>query len=168
MVNHLPKKRNRPSTPDPGEETDFGVLLALAYSAFVDELHAALRDEGFSDLHGSFGYVARALATRDMTLRELADHLRITSPGALKIVDDLEAHGYLAREDDPSDRRAKRLRLTSRGQAALAAARAFHRRFEAQVRARAGAAAAKTLRDVLRGIVEERESTGAHVALRPI
>jgi len=80
----------------------------------------------------------------------------------------MAAHGYLAREDDPSDRRAKRLRLTPRGEAALAAARAFHRKFEAQVRARSGAEAARTLREVLQRIVEDRESTGAEVALRPI
>jgi DNA-binding MarR family transcriptional regulator len=168
MVNHSPKKSNRRSALQREEETDFGILLALAYSAFVDELRASLAKEGFSDLHGSFGYVARALKARDMTLRDLSDELRITSPGALKIVDDMEAHGYLTREDDPADRRAKRLRLTSRGEAALAAARAFHRRFEAQVRAKAGAPATRMHREVLRGIVEDRESAGAHVALRPI
>lgn len=164
----MPKKSNRGSALGDQEEVDFGILLALAYSAFVDELRAALAEQGYGDVHGSFGYVARALKAKDMTLRELADALRITSPGALKIVDDMEAHGYLVREDDPTDRRAKRLRLTPRGDAALTAARAFHRRFEAQVRARAGAEATKTLREVLGGIVEDRESTGAEVALRPI
>lgn len=168
MVNHLPKKRNPRTTPAPAEEVDFGILLALAYSAFVDELRAALAAEGFDDLHGSFGYVARALHERERSLRELADELRMTSPGALKIVDDMEAHGYLTREDDRTDRRAKRLRLTARGEAALAAARAFHKRFEAQIRSRSGARATRVLREVLGGILEERESSGAHVALRAI
>ena len=40
--------------------TDFGVLLGLAYGNFVTEMRAALADEGFGDLHRSFGYVAQA------------------------------------------------------------------------------------------------------------
>jgi len=40
---------------------DFGIVLALAYTAFVDEMRAELAAGGHDGLHRSFGYVARAL-----------------------------------------------------------------------------------------------------------
>jgi DNA-binding MarR family transcriptional regulator len=111
-------------------ETDIGILLGLAYGAFVDEMHADLAGRGFADLGRSYGYVFRVLGDGDRSLSELAGLLGMTLPGAGKIVDEMEARGYLERRPDASDRRVKRLRLSARGRAALTAARAFHRRFE--------------------------------------
>src|SRR6476659_5066628 len=98
MVNHFPRTCQM-------EPLDFGILLGLAYSAFVDELRAHLAKSGFDRLNRSFGYVARALVDDTLSLRELADRLGITSQGALKIVDDMEANHYLERSPDPGDGR---------------------------------------------------------------
>lgn len=147
---------------------DFGVLLALAYVTFVEELHADLARAGYPSLHPSFGYVARALAERPLTLRDLAQHLAVTSQGALKIIDEMEASGYVARRPDPDDARAKRLYLTDRGKDALAAARAFHRRFEAQLAKRIGATAVKAGRRMLEEMIAHRQSLGKAPALRPV
>lgn len=144
------------------------MLLARAYVAFVDEMRAALAERGFDNLHGSFGYVARFLAARDRTLRELADALQMTSPGALKIIQDMEDHGYLQRAGDPDDRRVVRLGLTVRGRAALAAARHFHADFEARLGERLGARVAAQMRATLAEIVRERELDGVPVPLRPV
>ena len=70
-----------PSPSKVATEHDFGILLALAYSGFVDEMRAVLTAEGHGEWNCSFGYVARALAERPLTLRELAERLAITSPG---------------------------------------------------------------------------------------
>jgi DNA-binding MarR family transcriptional regulator len=145
-------------------QVDFGILLALAYTAFVEELRAALAEAGFDDIHRSFGYVARALSDGPLTLRELSDRLEITSPGMLKIVDEMEGQGYLRRLADPNDGRARRVDLTTRGRDALAAARAFHRRFEKRL----GKAHATAIRASLSEIVERRVRAGAPPALRPI
>jgi DNA-binding MarR family transcriptional regulator len=150
------------------EELDFGILLALAYTSFVAEMRAELAAAGHDDLHRSFGYVARALAERPMTLAELAARLDVTPPGALKIVDEMEASGHLERVPDPSDGRAKRLELTARGRAALAAARRFHARFEERLAARAGDRRTATCRAVLEAIVDARAEAGAPPALRPM
>jgi DNA-binding MarR family transcriptional regulator len=147
---------------------DFGILLALAYGAFVDQLRAALAAAGFDHLNRSFGYVARALAAEPLSLRELAGRLDMTSQGALKIVDDMAANGYLERSPDPADRRGVRLRLTARGERALAAARAFHRRFEARLGRRLGARKVAALRAALTSLVEQGERAGAAAALRPL
>jgi DNA-binding MarR family transcriptional regulator len=147
---------------------DFGVLLALAYGAFVDEMRSELAAAGYDDLNRSFGYVARTLADQPLTLRDLAERLGMTSQGAIKIVDDLERCSYVERVDDPSDGRAKLLRLSRRGRAALAAARKFHAKFEAELATRVGARTAATVRRVLEGIVEQRRVDGAPPALRPV
>jgi DNA-binding MarR family transcriptional regulator len=147
---------------------DLGVLLALAYTAFVEEMRAELAAAGFAELHRSFGYVARALAEGPLTLAELAARLQISSPGALKIVDEMEAAGQLERRPDPADGRARRLWLTPRGEVALAAARRFHARFEARLGKRVGARQAAACRRVLESIVDSRARAGAPPALRPV
>jgi DNA-binding MarR family transcriptional regulator len=147
---------------------DFGVLLALAYVTFVEELRAELARAGYPDLHPSFGYVARALMEKPLTLRDLAKHLVVTSQGALKIIDEMEASGYVERRPDPDDARAKRLYLTRQGKDALAAARAFHRRFELMLSKRIGAAGVKAGRRMLEEMISHRENAGKAPALRPV
>src|SRR5215475_15208196 len=102
---------------------DLGVLLALAYGQFVLELRAYLAEEGFDDLGRSDGYVFRALDLAPLTTSELAERLRITKQGAAQIVADMQRRGYVERQPHPDDRRAQRLTLTERGEAALTAAR---------------------------------------------
>ena len=150
------------------EKEDLGVLLALAYATFVDELRAELARAGYADIHRSFGYVARALAEQPLNLRDLAARLGLTSQGALKIVDEMEVTGYVVRRPDPDDARAKRLYLSKRGEAALAAARRFHKRVEATLRTRIGAKGVDAARAMLDEIVAESERAGRTAVLRPV
>ena len=149
-------------------KSDFGIVLALAYSAFVDEMRAELAAAGHTDLHRSFGYVARALTERALTVGELAAHLDMTPPGAVKIVDEMEGTGHLERVADPGDGRRVRLRLTARGKAALAAAREFHARFEARLIEELGPRKAAACRAVLEEIVERRTRAGKAPVLRHV
>src|SRR5262245_49741971 len=110
MVKQMPRVGKSTESPQ-----DFGILLALAYAAFVEDLRDGLAAEGYRDLHPYFGYVARSLAPGPLTLRELADHLDVTSPAALKVVTSMTKGGYLERLDDPDDGRARRVRLTQKG-----------------------------------------------------
>jgi DNA-binding MarR family transcriptional regulator len=50
-----------------------------------------------------------------------------------ELVDDLVSKGYLERHEDPADRRAKRIYLTSKGRATAAASKAAMRRVEDQI-----------------------------------
>jgi DNA-binding MarR family transcriptional regulator len=146
---------------------DFGILLALAFNAFAKELRATVEAE-YPDLHRSFGYVARNIVNEPLTLTELAERLDITAPGALKIVQEMEDTGYLERIADPNDARAKRLRLTRRGKSALAAARAFHAKFEKELAARVGKENIAMVREVLAAIVERDDTGDAPLAIRPM
>jgi DNA-binding MarR family transcriptional regulator len=128
---------------------DFGIALGLAYQAFVAALRSSLADEGFEDLGRSDGYVFRALAESPMTVSALAVRLGITKQGAAQIVDDMQRRGYVRRDPDPTDGRAQLVALADRGDAALAAARRFHRRYERRLARDHGEAAVRTVRAVL-------------------
>jgi DNA-binding MarR family transcriptional regulator len=141
---------SQPNHGDVGRAVDLGVLMALAYGQFVQELRSYLTDEGFDDLGRSDGYVFRALDTAALTTSELADRLRISKQGAGQIVADMQRRGYVGPgEPDPDDGRARRLRLAARGEEALAAARRFHQRYERRLRRRYGGRRVDGLRQLL-------------------
>jgi DNA-binding MarR family transcriptional regulator len=144
-------------------DVDLGVLLGLAFTAFAERLNAALRDAGFDDLGRWYGYVFRALDAEPLSLTELSIRLDMTSAGAMKIIDEMEARGYVERTRDGTDARVKRLRLAARGRSALAAARKFHRAFERDL----GPARAKQLRTALADIAGY-DGRGPAPVLRPM
>jgi len=140
------------------QPTDLGVLLGIGYQQFVRELHEAHEAAGFADLGRSDGFVFRSLAVRPMTVSELAARLEITKQGAAQIVDDMERRGYVEREPDPADRRAKQIRLSARGQRALANARRFHRDYERRLARSQGAEAVAVLRRMLEAIAGSEQA----------
>ena len=125
-------------------------------------MRADLTRRGFDDLGRSYGYVFRVLGDGDRSLSELAGLLGMTLPGAGKIVDEMEARGYVERHPDRSDRRVKRLALSGRGRAALKAARAFHRDYERRL------ATAPAIRAALESIVGEPADGPTPPYLRPL
>ena len=145
---------------------DFGILLGLSYQTFVDELRAVLEAQGFTDLGPSYGYVFRALGAEALHLRALAARLGMTDQGAAKIVDEMEARGYLERKPHPEDGRIKRLRLARRGRAALAAARRFHAAYERRVAQRLGTHELAVVRRFLEAIAARGDA--AEARLRPL
>ena len=122
------------------------------------ELHAAHAAAGFADLGRSDGVVFRSLAIRPMTVSDLAGHLEISKQGAGQIIDDMERRGYVEREPDPGDRRARLIRLSERGQQALANARRFHRSYERRLARAHGRDAVATLRAMLEAIAGSEQS----------
>lgn len=133
-------------------DIDFGVLLNVAFSSFKAALQNDLAMAGFDDIGPSFGYVFRFLSDSSCNLSELAAHLQMTLPGALKVVDDMVAKGYVARSADPVDKRVKRLSLTQRGNSALNRAREFHARCEQALADRFGRRHLAATRQVLEAL----------------
>ena len=150
---------------------DFGILLGLAYQAFVDQLRTFLADEGFGDLGRSDGYVFRALSESPTTVSALAARLGITKQGAAQIVEDMQRRGYVRRDPDPTDGRARLVALSERGDAALAAARRFHRRFERGLARDHGGGTVGTVRGILTAMPASpttcRTSSAGHVHVAP-
>jgi DNA-binding MarR family transcriptional regulator len=147
---------------------DFGILLGLAYQAFVDRLRADLARRGFDDLGGAYGYVFRTLADEEPSQRELARRLGITDQGMAKIVAAMVERRYVERRADPDDSRVWRLRLGPRGRAALAAARRVHQAFERDLGRRHGKAAVHQLRVMLGQVAQAAgDHDVARARLRP-
>ena len=140
------------------QPADLGILLGVAYQEFVRELHAAHAAAGFADVGRNDGFVFRSLAIRPMTVSDLAARLEISKQGAAQIIDDMERRGYVERQPDPADRRARLIRLSERGQRALANARRFHRDYERRLARAHGGDAVATLRAMLEAIAGSEQS----------
>jgi DNA-binding MarR family transcriptional regulator len=147
---------------------DFGILLGLAYQALIDALNVALKAEGFTDIGRHYGYVFRALDADALHLRQLAERLGMTDQGAGKIVDDMVANGYVERYPDLVDGRVKKLRLSARGQAALATARRFHHAYEADLALRLPHGNVLMARSVLEALLASNGADSVHASLRVI
>ncbi|TCO44629.1 DNA-binding MarR family transcriptional regulator [Kribbella antiqua] len=141
---------------------DFGILLLLADQEFVRALRAATAEQGYDDQGRTDGFVLRTLSAGPTTISGLAERLEITKQGASQIVDDMERRGYVERRLDPSDARARLLHLTSRGEAALAAARRFHQSYERRLRREYGDEAIDAMRAVLTGMAGEAQVDNPH------
>ena len=165
MVNKKPSR----TSPVPVRH-DFGVLLNLAFGAFKAELHQAMSRAGFDDLGSSFGYVFRLLAERPKNLRDIAEALGMTAPGALKIVNDMVAKGYVERLEHTEDARQKLLGLTPRARKAMRTAHAFHEAFESELASRVGARDTQAARGLLEAIVDaaDARSSDGPIRLRPL
>jgi DNA-binding MarR family transcriptional regulator len=138
---------------------DIGILLALAYQEFVRQLRAYHAEQGYGDTGRSDGAVFRSLTIRPMTITELGARLQVSKQAAGQIVDDMQRRGYVDSEPDPHDGRARLLRLSERGVAALAAARAFHQRYERRLAREHGREAVDALRAMLESMAGGPEKT---------
>jgi len=78
--------------------------------------------------------------------------------GAAQVIDDMERRGYVERQPDPDDRRARQVRLSGRGERALANARRFHRDYERRLASTHGQDAVRTPRTMLEAIAGTEQS----------
>jgi DNA-binding MarR family transcriptional regulator len=102
-------------------DTDFparpllGLLLRLAYQHHSQEIEAALRENGFDDVHPAAANVFTFVRPEGITVSELADLARVRKQTMAQAVDQLERTGYVERRPNPRDRRSRLVFLTRRG-----------------------------------------------------
>jgi DNA-binding MarR family transcriptional regulator len=128
-------------------------LLAEVKDAISDELYSRLHEMGHGGIrpaHGCvFGFIDRGGGVR---LTALADRSGLTKQAVGEAVADLERLGYVERVPDPSDGRAKIIRLTERGGQAAAAAEEIFADIERRFAAEVGDERLEEFRDTLRRI----------------
>jgi DNA-binding MarR family transcriptional regulator len=117
--------------------------------ALADELQRRLATEGFADSRFSDGVIFQHLVGGPLTVGALADRLEVTQQAASKSVADLEKRGYLSREPDPADARARLVVLTDRGQGVIASARRQRAALDAELREALGADRIESARTLL-------------------
>jgi DNA-binding MarR family transcriptional regulator len=93
-------------------------------------------------------------------LTTIAARANITPQAVGELVDDLERLGHVVRRPDPDDRRAKRIVLTERGQACVAAALSTIATLEAELEGLLGSAALAQLHDMLGRIATGGRKSG--------
>jgi DNA-binding MarR family transcriptional regulator len=98
------------------DHTLFSQLLRTPYQAFLARLYERLAAAGYADTAPSWGHnIFFHLREGGLRLTELAERSRTTKQAMLYTVNQLEAAGYVERVADPTDGRAKIVRLTARG-----------------------------------------------------
>lgn len=91
-------------------------LLAWVHISMRRTMHEFMRWMNRSSLSNSqLGALMRLYYHGDCPISNIGDNLGITAAAASQMVDRLVQNGLLQREEDPDDRRVKRVTLTTKG-----------------------------------------------------
>ena len=138
------------------EELGVGLLLFIPYRELEHRVFAALAAAGYDDFTPAQARVMQRIGPDGTRLTELAEAAQVTKQTASFLVDQLERTGYVQRTPDPTDARARLVRVAARGLAARPVAEAAVAEVEAQWRAHLGERRWAALRD---GLSRLREIT---------
>lgn len=128
---------------------NLGLLCFIAYRAMETRVMDAVLAAGFDDITIAQARMFARIGPDGTRLTDLAEQAQVTKQTAGFLVDQLERGGYVRREPDPGDARARLVRITPRGQAAVAAARAAESSVEAEWARHLGRTATAQLRRAL-------------------
>lgn len=101
------------------DELNLGLLLFIPYRSLENRVFAALAAAGFDDMTPAQARVFQRIGPAGTRLTELAEQAQITKQTAGFLVDQLERAGYVERTPDPSDARARLVRIAPRGAATI-------------------------------------------------
>jgi len=141
-------------------------LLGMAFRLLIDDLHAALAEQGWDDVRESYGFVLLAVRDQELSTTELASLLGVTKQAASKTLDAMEEGGYIARRDSDRDGRMKIVSLDTRGVDLLRAVEAIYADLEAGWAGTIGETALHQTRTRLERVLRERHD-GDLPRLRP-
>jgi DNA-binding MarR family transcriptional regulator len=133
-------------------------LLNVAFDDFCVDLEGRVADTPYSDIRVTHGCVFGNIDPEGTRLTELAARARMTKQSVGEVTSDLEQRGYVERVPDPSDGRAKIIRLTERGRAAQALGVGLIDEIEQEWAERFGAERVAALREALEAITGERSA----------
>jgi DNA-binding MarR family transcriptional regulator len=128
------------------------LLLAGAFRALIDALHAELAQRGHPDARPIHGFALQAIGPDGATVSELGRRLGVSKQAATKTATSLERLGYVVRESHPSDARAVWLRRSPRGEQMLSLSAEIFERLRAEWGAQLGVDRIRALEDDLEHI----------------
>lgn len=141
--------------PDESDQWPTALLLFMTYRAAEDRIHQAVARAGFTDISRAQARLLAGMDSEGTRLVVLADRARIAKQTAVPLVDRLEADGYVERVPDPTDGRARLVRLTPRGESIVPVARAEEARIEEDWRRRLGGRRLAALRRALQDLQDQ-------------
>ena len=92
-----------------------GAMLRVVWQWVRDQMYAGVVAEGYGDLNAAHVGLWRYPGLDGLRPSQLADQRGITKQSVNDLLGHLERHGYLVREPDSADGRARVIRLTSKG-----------------------------------------------------
>jgi len=132
-------------------------LLKMATDQFADELGQKLAAVGLGDIRPGHGCVFGNIDPENGSrLTDLADRANMTKQSVGEVTSDLEQGGYLERVADPSDGRAKIIRLTAQGRNAYSIGRRLIDELEREWDERYGGEHIVALREALELVTADR------------
>lgn len=131
------------------ERPNVGILLRGPLQDIVRRIAEGLVKAGFDDIRPAHTAVFQHIKAEGSRLSELAERAQITKQSMGYLVDYLEAHGYVERRTDPSDRRASLIFLTERGWAEVREALRIIAAIEQEWARRLGQRRMEQLRELL-------------------
>ncbi|WP_244242409.1 MarR family winged helix-turn-helix transcriptional regulator [Nocardioides seonyuensis] len=137
------------------------MALPLPLLMFIVHRHAETRiwehlaRRGF-DITPAQARLAARLDADGMRLTTLAEAAGVTKQTASALVDQLERAGYVERVPDPTDARARLIRIAQRGKQAQACAREMEQQVEGELTAHLGQ---RRMRELRRSLESLREIT---------
>jgi DNA-binding MarR family transcriptional regulator len=131
------------------EDLNVGLLMQIAFRAMEQRVLTALAESGFGDITVAQARIVAQIDAEGTRLTELAARAQVTKQTASFLVDQVERAGYVERVPDPSDRRARLVRLTDHGRRAAEFANSVADRVQREWSAHLGVEAMRSLRQAL-------------------
>jgi DNA-binding MarR family transcriptional regulator len=107
-----------------------GALLRFGLHEIRRRIYEGVRDAGFDDLRAAHVTLFRWPGPDGRRPTEIATDVQLSKQRVNDLLRELEALGYLGLDPDPSDNRARTVRLSTRGRALHEIAVAVHARVE--------------------------------------
>lgn len=133
----------------PDSELNTGLLLYIPYRWLEDRVIDALAKAGYDDITTAQMKIMQRIGAGGTRLTQLAEQAQVTKQTAGFLVDQLEKAGWVERVADPSDKRARLVRVTGRGMEAIPVADAAVAEVEAEWEAHLGTQRMTQLRRTL-------------------
>lgn len=138
---------------DDEPELNTGLLLYIPYRWLENRVTAALVEAGY-DITPAQMKIVQRIGPAGTRLTELAEQAQVTKQTAGFLVDQLEKAGWVERVPDPSDKRARLVRISAKGNEAIPVATAAVAAVEAEWEAHLGPRRMAQLRSTL-GMLRE-------------
>lgn len=137
-----------------GQPQELGVLLFVANRALEQRAFDAVVAAGITDITLAQARVAARIGPDGSRVTDLAEQARVTKQSAAFLVEQLEAAGYVERVPDPTDGRARLVRVTSRARPVVQAANAEVQRVLAEWSDHVGEERLRQMHETLRDLRE--------------
>ena len=136
----------------PRQRRELGVLLFVASRALEQRAFDAVVAAGSTDITPAQARIAARIGPHGSRVSDLAEQARVTKQSAASLVAQLEEAGYVERVPDPTDGRARLVRLTPRLRQVAEAADAEVERVLAEWADQVGEDRLQQLHEILRDL----------------